>query len=703
MSKGQSQPRCQLARTLQRWRDKGRVVIIDDDGQCNSSTVVVIDAPECSRKRQRGFEALSKNKEWPSSRSVISIDDEEGDADDGPRNDEGGDLVSDATSNKKTFPSSGQSNNSSEESDDVECQIFEKEASFPFKYSERKKMCPGNKQPLRNRYGLGDYSESSSSESDSSDCELMEDSSGKIREHWEKAAIRKKISEGVHNSRFGLDDRVSASGSNSDPRNLDHEQIQEKVDAENNMDNLNSCIVGQSNATNFSNSSNTSNEKDNVSTCTATFKPERKSPVANSDQTVDQVSHEGAGYWDKQDMVSEESPLSNAQSSDDFGFNDKGASSQSKEKPMAEHSFSDAQLRSVTYHRTCFQEREPFVKKLNDKMGENIGRTSSLSKEGYVPGKSSYCYNQSQHDKPVHCNKASFRGKTVSSPQESFLDDVHLHYETMATDSKAGSQDKEDLCNIQVQHTQDDHEIATNAEEKAVSGELSSSESQPQDETQFNDGSDCLLANEDVVFQKQSSCHAQVSDEGETIEKSIVLHARDADGADVVQNNLISEREKLKETDEYKRALEEEWASRQRELQIQSEEAQRLRKKKKAENMRLLDMERRQKQRLEEVRETQKKDEETINLKEKLRVEIRKELEKLEMKYRDMASLLRGLGIHVGGGFYPMPNEINAAYKQALLKFHPDRASRSDIRQQVEAEETFKLISRLKEKLVPTF
>eukprot|EP00268_Persea_americana_P037438 TRINITY_DN37058_c0_g1_i2.p1 TRINITY_DN37058_c0_g1~~TRINITY_DN37058_c0_g1_i2.p1 ORF type:complete len:170 (-),score=38.26 TRINITY_DN37058_c0_g1_i2:586-1095(-) len=132
----------------------------------------------------------------------------------------------------------------------------------------------------------------------------------------------------------------------------------------------------------------------------------------------------------------------------------------------------------------------------------------------------------------------------------------------------------------------------------------------------------------------------------------------------------------------------------------QAEEAQRLRKRRKAETMRLLDMERRQRQRLEEVRETQKKDEETINLKEKFRAEIREELENIELRYRDMASLLRALGVPVGGGLYPTPREINAAYKQALLRFHPDRASRSDVRQQVEAEEIFKLISRLKEKLL---
>lgn len=47
--------------------------------------------------------------------------------------------------------------------------------------------------------------------------------------------------------------------------------------------------------------------------------------------------------------------------------------------------------------------------------------------------------------------------------------------------------------------------------------------------------------------------------------------------------------------------------------------------------------------------------------------------------------------------------QVQAAYKRALLKFHPDRAPQCDIRQQVEAEEKFKLINRLKEKLLPSW
>ncbi|XP_049365070.1 uncharacterized protein LOC125829893 [Solanum verrucosum] len=112
-------------------------------------------------------------------------------------------------------------------------------------------------------------------------------------------------------------------------------------------------------------------------------------------------------------------------------------------------------------------------------------------------------------------------------------------------------------------------------------------------------------------------------------------------------------------------------------LSIQEEEEKKLRllKRKKAESMRLSEMEKRQKQRVEEMRETQKKE------------------------LQNMASVLHGLGITVGNG---TSHEIRVAYKIALLKFHRDRSSGTNIRQQVEAEEKLKLISRMKEKYLPT-
>lgn len=204
--------------------------------------------------------------------------------------------------------------------------------------------------------------------------------------------------------------------------------------------------------------------------------------------------------------------------------------------------------------------------------------------------------------------------------------------------------------------------------------------------------------------QLQQSCSIAAEDTLHSMPKSQKCDTSDSLGGDATpsgQRDVITDREKLKETDEFKRAVEEEWASRQRELKLQAEEAQRLRKRKKAESMRLLDMEKRQKQRVEEMRETQKKVEANMSVKEQHRTVVRKELSKLELSCKDMASLLRGLGIQVDGGFRPLSNQVRSAYKQALLRFHPDRASTTDIRQQVEAEEKFKLISRMKEKFLP--
>ncbi|KAI3711086.1 hypothetical protein L2E82_40913 [Cichorium intybus] len=121
-------------------------------------------------------------------------------------------------------------------------------------------------------------------------------------------------------------------------------------------------------------------------------------------------------------------------------------------------------------------------------------------------------------------------------------------------------------------------------------------------------------------------------------------------------------------------------------LKFQAEEAQRLLKRKVAERLRLLDMEKRQK----------KNEKENMKLKEIYRTKVQHDLKNLEMTCHDMASLLRGLGILVDNGPYASSHQIRAAYKRALLKFHPDRASGSDMHQQVEAEEKFKLISRMR-------
>ncbi|XXG46529.1 hypothetical protein AAC387_Pa02g1348 [Persea americana] len=723
MSRGQSQPRMQSGkRTLLRHKDKGKfdnVVVIDVD-QCESSNVVTIDAQECSQWRQMGFGASKENKERPP-RVIISIDDEECDGNDDHRNDdEGGDLDSDATSSKRVHPTLVQSHLSPKEADGADCEIFE-ETNFASKLSKRMRMCPGNGRPSLNHFGLYDESESSSSESDSSDCELMEDSSGKIREQWEKAAFKKT----VRNSRFSFDDQVSAFGSSSDPRDLSQVTTQENVDKEDsaqaNVDKEDSAggtncfsVEHCENAPIFSNSSKGSNERDNLSTCNTTYKPGGKGPFADLDHMVDHISHEKAGFKGKDDEVLEEPSMGKTQLQNNGDFDQVGVSSRNKDKPMSgEDSFHDTRLQDGTcvhHSRTGSQDKEPVSNKMPDEVGVSFGRAGFQDKEESVSEKPSCCNTQSQHEAQVNHDRASFRDKMESYPEDATLDNAHPEGGTWASNERTVFEDKEELVSVvsprsktHLQHrAQIDHDHA----KMMMSGEAHLGSGQPWDETQLIDDTTGLQSEAKVILQEPCLFSTEQQEEGETPGISS-MDSRNTDGVayeesstDGVPNNLIGEREKLKETDEFKRALEEELASRKLQLQIQAEEAQRLRKRRKAETMRLLDMERRQRQRLEEVRETQKKDEETINLKEKFRAEIREELENIELRYRDMASLLRALGVPVGGGLYPTPREINAAYKQALLRFHPDRASRSDVRQQVEAEEIFKLISRLKEKLL---
>ncbi|PWA56853.1 dnaJ domain-containing protein [Artemisia annua] len=226
-----------------------------------------------------------------------------------------------------------------------------------------------------------------------------------------------------------------------------------------------------------------------------------------------------------------------------------------------------------------------------------------------------------------------------------------------------------------------------------------------------DDGHDCeFMVDSSGMLQKQwekASSKRKVNVRMDKCEETLLDSTTVANGSDtnvsLGDDHIFTERENLKETDEYKRALEEELLAREQALKVQAEEAKqqrRLLKRKEAEQLRLLDMERRQQQRVEEIRESQKQDTENMNLKEMYRIEVCHDLRKLEMTCHDMASLLRKLGMLVDNGCYASSHEVHAAYKRALLSFHPDRASRSDMRQQVEAEEKFKLISRMKDNVL---
>ena len=55
--------------------------------------------------------------------------------------------------------------------------------------------------------------------------------------------------------------------------------------------------------------------------------------------------------------------------------------------------------------------------------------------------------------------------------------------------------------------------------------------------------------------------------------------------------------------------------------------------------------------------------------------------------------LLRALNISVEGGHLATDKQIEKAYKKATVQFHPDKHVTSDLARQIEAEETFKMLS----------
>lgn len=682
--------------------DPHNVVFIDVESD-NIDDVIIIDAPDSSHQKSQGSSVVREDKNIPQS-NIISIDDDESTGTDNPGIDAEGcrDLDSDATSSKSNHRSQ-----SSVGSDGDECQFIEE-------IKRCKRRTYSGKAPCRNRYGLSPESESRSAESDCSDCEFMEGSSGKLREQWERASSKRKYN--VHNAQSGLEDQGSASASPAEA----HPHVEAK----------NTCELHQEVPV-CSSPSDASNEREVPFVVTgdddlwgASLNNETRRSFAQFNGRVDRESFpqgnaeppetrryfNGKGSdWFGGDTVSEDLPFS-------YG----GAKFQNGEEQNSQGpnlwSDQDPNGKQCNYGEPCVLNSKPSINTDSGQSNANV-----QFKEASSCNSQHQSETQVNDDKVVSENKDEDFNPEHSSCNTHSLDGLRCETGSFGVEENVVPE-KRVFRNTQTQPSDGIHYSCSAA---SSDGEVRPiPEGTPlRSKSEVDNENSVCHGNEKSVFEESSISSAQCNETHVGIsnlveekepgfenlfynqpgnESNSVLHAKDGVATHTVERDIINERERLKETDEYKRATEEEWASRQRQLQIQAEEAQRLRKRRRAESMRLLDMERRQKQRLEEVRATQKQDEENLNMKEQFRVEIRNELTKLEMTCIDMASLLRGLGIQVGGGVYPLPQEVHAAYKRALLRFHPDRASRNNIRQQVEAEEKFKLISRMKEKLLVT-
>uniref|UniRef100_A0A0E0KJ50 J domain-containing protein n=1 Tax=Oryza punctata TaxID=4537 RepID=A0A0E0KJ50_ORYPU len=496
---------------------------------------------------------------------------------------------------------------------------------------------PGRVSP-RNRYGLdcvsdsyeSDSSEGHSDEDDDSDCEILDDASGSARKQWEKAASRKGMPQGFRKS-------TSTSSAES--------STQPGESAENDAE----CDIHEYIRKYFS--EDVLKEGGPISTSGANAKP----------------------------SVPDAHDCSKGNASNANEAEDCNATSRIDPDPACNDEATHSQNGAVP-GKTAERSQSPHIDETFEP--EQCTDYSFISANRVFPA----------------CSSANWKDQSptfVSTPEK--LDEK-------LSDGTYARKDETPI-NAHNKSTTKNKEMCPEPDNGSLNGRRT-------EDPPLSSRCDCSRQSEKKSAHLEANCYASAATSNKNPSANVILggcippqedlvdgpeksgqSAVAQDAADI-QDGLIGEREKHKESDEYKRAQEEEWASRQRQLRIQAEEAQRLRKRKKAEAKRLLDMEKRQKQRLEEVRESQRKNEEDIQLKEKYRGVVRFELENMERRYIDMASILRALGIAVEGG------EVKAAYKQALLKFHPDRVSRSDMYQQVKAEETFKFISRLKEKML---
>ena len=508
-SGGHSQPEpCFGKKTLKRHKMKRNlndVVFIDIDGD-NLDNVIIIDGPKSVQQNVQAPGVMRRDERIPFE-SIISIDDDES-TDIHPEIivESHGDLDSDASSSMRSCPAFKHSQKSVDLEAD-ECQ-FIRERKSPVKLSKCKRTYSG-KAPSRNRYGLGPMSEGTSSESDFSDCELMEGSVGKLREQWERAYFRRKYD--LRTAKSDLGDQPSASASNTDTCPDTEEENMTEQHQETPV-----C----------SSSSNENSEKENLPSF---FAPDVSNLGATSINPEVEDSLPEFAF-----KVGEESLRCKIDSVKKTQFSDVNDDVQDEEASLCKsHSSAETPV-----NLGSSKEKDEGLHQASNGCTSHIpnesryGGTIFKGKKKSVSRVQSYSKPQPSDETWIDCCAPPFKDRVQPVPEKAF-------FCTSLSAEKLDVNDEKGSCLER---------------KKPVSGEPSSSHFPP-NETQIKKCKSCLKRKEPAL----ESMH--VSEQNN--ETDHITHAQDA------QRDIINEREKLKETEEYKQAIEEEWASRQRQLELQ--------------------------------------------------------------------------------------------------------------------------------------
>ncbi|KAG9152864.1 hypothetical protein Leryth_012491 [Lithospermum erythrorhizon] len=696
---------CSGRKTLRRCRNNvinDNVVFIDVDGD-DVENVIVIDSPELFVKK-RGGTSRSKVKEHQK-RVVICIDDEE--SSDNKHPDTG-------VKNRRNF-SSGASSSMQPHTADNHDQ-FQKVASdgtefvqenipSPVTISKCKRTYSG-KAPARNRYGLGPEFNDDFFNEDSLDCELVEeDSFGTVREQWEKAFSKRK-----YENRNGQTSVVDCSKTSKASCNANCSE--EKYPSEHpkeppffsSSEKVN-CETGGASPSIVA--GNIAHDTTFTSKRPSSADPALKS-VLNEHGPYNQYnSHYGSdNLAEKSSMNCGEEYTHNLKY---HGCNFPNAEPEGASFNPRRHSAEEVD--PATESSQLREKSEAMEEGFSKSPQEHRDQASCNSKSGNRndrSGNGDYNVSPDAKNYPPESNAAeqlkkfpdfSISGKEndkrkISSPLSAV---GNLSREPF---SKRGNFGGHILKSLQKRHYPYNKTYSHSTLDPLVEASMMNyDESHDQYFEHHNHQSE---DGGPVPECKNSS--KNVDPCNEEIQHTVPCMRNYGPGEKAFSYEKVSSEEKLwpGRSDELLHTDPSSKDTNSLELLIflaeEAKELRRMKKRENAERLRLLDMERRQKQRVEEIRETNKKDEEQMNMKETIRSEVRNKLSKVEKSCHDMASLLRSLGIQVGSEVRPNADEVRVACKKALFAFHPDRASKSNTREQVEAEEKFKLICRMKEK-----
>lgn len=519
---------CNGKRTLRGYTKNGNpenVVVIDLDDD-NHPDVIIIDDPDSSEPRER---------EVPFHK-VISIDDEDSEVDHpGVGVPCVGELDSDATSSKRSFPSPEFSGSPLDFDVDQFCTVQKEQSSS--KASKCQKSYVG-KTPCRNRYGLNPESEDGSSESDCSDCEVLEGSSEELRKQWERTYSKQKGKS--FNFRYGIGDQASTSTFHAGAH------------------------------------MNTEECRDDIYFSEPIFS------FSTDDKAEENLSCGNDAYpniWHNEDFTKGESPRPSQQT----------ACFRSQENGQAEFVTVNG---NVQVGGEACTNKGPVDDRHENSSGSSVNTHNEDQGTNYSYGwfdimggpKENECAGECLEEK----DKRNMKASCPSSSQSAYCNDEESDSYRSQVSGEANMSERvfRRECNYsqnEMLHTN----VATSYTEEQLWDQLVRKTVSSDGIDTINDGGD----KGDIIGMSSTNCNPEVSHEEaqekpeqfmkrscsmkekepvvESTSKAQSNEKRDRDGSAMVQDSIINGREKLKETDEYRQAQEEEWASRQRQLQLQ--------------------------------------------------------------------------------------------------------------------------------------